>query len=72
LNDIAVGHVTVFSNYNLYPSEEKSRKSLGFLLGIPAQAKEFPTLKRFVVDSRSRTNVHLNKIIKNLNVMYHL
>lgn len=71
LIDMAVCHVNVFANYNLYPLEEKSRNS-SFLLGMPDQAKEFPTLKRFVVDSQSRTNMYLKKINKNLNVMYHL
>lgn len=71
LIDITVCHVTI-ANYNLYPLEEKSRNSLGFLLGMPDQAKEFSTLKRFVVDARNRTNVYLKKINKNLNIMYHL
>lgn len=39
---------------------------------MPDQAKEFPTLKRFVVDAQSRTNMYLKKINKNLKVIYHL
>lgn len=38
---------------------------MGFLLGMPDQTKEFLTLKRFVVDARSRANVYLKKINKN-------